>query len=162
MPIAVVGSFWHSTLIPVSLSPQSYVFPSPPLWAGPYDWFLANGIHHKWWDVPSVTRLQNTVTSIFSFLSLSLVLSRFWIPPFIFQAFQKSQGHITIPPSWRNPGLGMSEAFFRDNPRSPSNLSLSGLPVYTQMAFGKKKGFDPICLPILPGLWGQAFITTDK
>lgn len=62
----------------------------------------------------------------------------------------------------------MSEAFFRDNPRSlsvaptTSNLSLSGLPVYTQMAFGKKKGFDPICLPILPGLWGQAFVTTDK
>ena len=78
------------------------------------------------------------------FLSLPLFLSRFWIPPLIFQAFQKSQGHIIIPPSWRNPGLGMSKAFFRDKPRSPSvapatsNLSLSGLPVYTQWLLERK------------------------
>ena len=102
------------------------------------------------------------------FLSISVFLSRFWIPPLIFQDFQKSQGHITIPHSWRNPGLGMSKAFFRDNPTPPSvapttsNRSLSGLGVYTQMAFGKKRGSDPICLPILPGMCGQAFVTTDK
>lgn len=88
--ISTCGRQLDIVLIPVSLESTVLCDPLPSTVWLDLRLVSGNGIHHKWWDVPSVTRcLQNTVTSIFHFLSLSLVFALF--------------KRLLMNPSWRGP-----------------------------------------------------------